>query len=148
MVSLKKCLHQKILETILQMVPLRIIQAKAFIPWDFPSIWASSATLLPTPCVYVNACEDAKERITLTCVEQDELMILLPRDTCNASEKTDSWHGGAPVFISPVPLSVWRDDWPCYERVGTSVVQWLGLHTPNEGGPGLIPGQGAREASL
>ena len=27
------------------------------------------------------------------------------------------------------------------------MVQWLGLHTPNEGGPGLIPGQGARGAS-
>ena len=29
--------------------------------------------------------------------------------------------------------------------IGTSlVVQWVGLHTPNAGGPGLIPGQGTR----
>ena len=28
---------------------------------------------------------------------------------------------------------------------GTSLVaQWLRLHTPNAGGPGLIPGQGSR----
>ena len=28
---------------------------------------------------------------------------------------------------------------------GTSlVVQWIGLYTPNAGGPGLIPGQGTR----
>ena len=31
------------------------------------------------------------------------------------------------------------------ERPGTSlVVQWLRLHTPNEGSPGLTPGQGIR----
>ncbi|TEA36925.1 hypothetical protein DBR06_SOUSAS210044, partial [Sousa chinensis] len=29
--------------------------------------------------------------------------------------------------------------------LGTSLVaQWLRLHTPNAGGPGLIPGQGTR----
>ena len=65
---------------ILQIVPLPIIQAKALIPWDFPSIRARPATLLPTPRVYVKR-EDAKERITPTRVEQDELTTLLPRDT-------------------------------------------------------------------
>ena len=33
--------------------------------------------------------------------------------------------------------------------LGTSlVVQWLRLHTPNAGGPGLIPGQGSRSHIL
>ena len=32
---------------------------------------------------------------------------------------------------------------------GTSlVIQWLRLHTPNEGGPSLIPGQGTRSRML
>ena len=35
---------------------------------------------------------------------------------------------------------------PIYEtETGTSlVVQWVGLHTPDVGGPGSIPGQGTR----
>ena len=37
-------------------------------------------------------------------------------------------------------------DWIAIENSnGTSLVaQWLRLHTPNAGGPGSIPGQGAR----
>ena len=32
--------------------------------------------------------------------------------------------------------------WQNYSNIETSlVVQWLKLHTPNAGGPGLIPGQ-------
>ena len=28
------------------------------------------------------------------------------------------------------------------------MVQWIGLHTPNAGGPGSIPGQGTRSRML
>ena len=35
------------------------------------------------------------------------------------------------------------------DTIGTSLkVQWLRLHAPNAGGPGLIPGQGARSRML
>ena len=35
------------------------------------------------------------------------------------------------------------------KQTGTSpVVQWLRLHAPNAGGPGLIPGRGTRSRML
>lgn len=115
-VSLRQLLQQKTLETVFYRQPLWGSSRPK--PWSHGTSPAfEQVLLLRSPhCVYVSACEDAKEGITPTWVEEDKQWLhFLTAHTMHPKGQTYNWHGWVTVFISPVPLSAWRDDWPCHK---------------------------------
>ena len=49
-----------------------------------------------------------------------------------------------PAQSSPLAKERIQSDIKMIHQGTSLVVQWLGLHAPNAGGPGSIPGQGTR----